>query len=322
MRSQRTVRPDGGVPTLSSESTETARAQAPSSLVLDGGLATLLEELGFDTSGPLWSARALVDAADLIAAAQIAFVQAGAECVATATYQATVPGLQRHGLARAPAERLIADSVAAARRTLVAASVGPFGAALADGSEYRGDYGVSPAELDRFHRPRLRLLIEGEPDLIAFETVPSALEARVLVELLDGLDTPAGAWLSLSLRDERTLADGSPLEGRWLEELVACPKLLALGVNCVPPQWVAPALAHLPRRRGLTYVVYPNSGEQWSGGSWRERDGEPLVMDALRDRVESWWNAGARWIGGCCRTGPRQVAEVAQEVARLRQRES
>ncbi|REJ73583.1 MAG: homocysteine S-methyltransferase [Acidobacteria bacterium] len=314
-------------------------------MVLDGGLATWLERSGYDTRGPLWSARALIDAPERIAEAQRAFVRAGAECVATATYQATVEGLIAHGASPVSAERLLAESVDAGRRALsgvsrpvlVAASVGPYGAALADGSEYRGDYSIDSRGLRRFHRRRLELLTGSQPDLVALETIPSAVEAQVFAELVHDLaargssvEGAPGAWMSFSLRDESSLADGTPLEASWLESVLGCPQLVAVGVNCVAPGVVAPALDRLRGLTTLPLVAYPNSGEVWEHGAWRGREaglvGEPAAAtvaptDAWEADVERWWDAGARWLGGCCRIGETEIAATARQVERLRLRD-
>lgn len=287
-------------------------------VVLDGGLATHLAALGFDLAGELWSARALISAPDLLRRAHLDYLAAGADCIATASYQATLPGLRRAGLSEHEARQALRRSVELARqardahaaqrsapgpRPLVAASVGPFGAYLADGSEYHGNYALGLAALRDFHRPRWRELAAAGPDLIAAETIPSAPETLALLDLLD--EAPAGspdAWLSLQCRDGDTLADGTPLEE--VVPRLAHPKLVALGVNCMPPALV-PRLLH--RLRGLTLLplcVYPNSGERWLGGRWRGSAADWIAQ------APSWRDLGAVAIGGCCRTGPADIRRL------------
>ncbi|HUP25888.1 MAG TPA: homocysteine S-methyltransferase [Thermoanaerobaculia bacterium] len=300
-------------------------------LVLDGGLATHLATLGFDLAGELWSARALIDAPELVRGAHLAFLAAGADCVATASYQATLPGLHRAGLREIEARRILRRSVELAqeardeharatpgrgwhggeRRALVAASVGPFGAYLADGSEYRGGYALGREELVDFHRPRWRELSAAGPDLLAVETIPSADEALAILDLLEESSsavpsgTPApGAWLSLQCRDGRTLADGTPLAD--LVPFLVHPRLLALGVNCVAPALVTELLRTLREHSALPFVVYPNSGERWVDGRWRGSAAEWVT------EAPSWRDLGAVAIGGCCRTGPDDIRRLRQ----------
>ena len=300
-------------------------------MVLDGGLATHLESLGFDLAGELWSARALADAPDLIRRAHLDFLAAGADCVATCSYQATLPGLVRHGLRERDARRALRRSVELAReardlhvsslsdaerRPLVAASVGPFGAYLADGSEYRGGYVLGRNELRSFHRPRWRELCAAGPDLIAAETIPSADEALALLDLLDepigddaGRRHAPGVWISFQCRDERTLADGTEL-AELVPRLVH-PRLVALGVNCVPPSRVAGLLRTLRKHTDLPLVAYPNSGESWGEGRWKGVASADWIAEAPR-----WRELGAVGIGGCCRTGPEDIRRLREVLER------
>jgi homocysteine S-methyltransferase len=302
--------------------------------VLDGGLATHLETLGFDLSGTLWSARALREAPDLVRRAHLDYLDAGAECVATASYQATIPGLVRCGATEREARRLLRRSVELAReavdefqsaragaaaarpraRPLVAASVGPFGAYLADGSEYRGRYALRRRELLSFHRPRWRELLAAGPDLLAAETIPSADEALALLDLLD--QTPpegarASAWISLQCRDRDHLADGTPLEE--VVPRLSHPALVGIGVNCMPPALAAPLLESLRALTGVPLLVYPNSGERWEGGRWAGAAAD-WIVEAPR-----WRDLGAVAVGGCCRIGPSHIRALRKVLERVRE---
>jgi homocysteine S-methyltransferase len=305
----------------------TERQQA--ALVLDGGLATELEKRGFDLSHPLWSARLLLEAPDALTAVHTAYLEAGADCIASASYQATVPGLMREGLAQTQAEALIVRSVeiaAAARdafwssqqaegrqRPLVAASIGPYGAYLANGAEYTGDYDLDAQGLTEFHRDRLKLLAASGADLIAFETIPSATEARVLAELL--AETPnARAWLSMSCKDDAHLRDGTPLVD-VVRDIAATPQLVAIGVNCTAPEHVEPLLRAASQATDKPLVAYPNSGETYDAIEKRWL-GNPATAD-WEDLARRWHRAGARYIGGCCRTGPSHVAAIRRVLTAL-----
>ena len=296
-------------------------------LVIDGGLATQLEAQGCDISNPLWSASLLLDQPDAIVMACRAFLDAGAECIATASYQASHEGFAQRGLSASEADELMllsvelalrarADFLAASPdssfRPLVAASIGPYGAMLHDGSEYRGDYGVSAAVLRDFHEKRLRLFDTSNADVLACETVPSLLEARVLADLLAGCETPS--WVSFSCCDERHVSDGTPVE-----EAAAVfrghDQVLAVGLNCTPPRFATELVKRFSRALpGKAVIVYPNSGEVWNAdtGSW---SGLASPIDYARAANE-WVAAGARIAGGCCRTGPAHIAAMRAALGR------
>ncbi|MGV9270986.1 homocysteine S-methyltransferase [Kitasatospora sp. NPDC003701] len=306
-----------------------AAALAAGPLVLDGGLSNQLAAAGHDLSDALWSARLLADAPEAVVAAHRAYFEAGADVAITASYQASFEGFARRGLGRAEAERLLALSVELARRAAaqmgadrplrVAASVGPYGAALADGSEYRGRYGLTPAELEAFHRPRLEVLAAAGPDVLALETVPDADEARALLRAVRGLGVPA--WLSYSVAGDRTRA-GQPLAEAFALAADA-DEVVAVGVNCCTPQDADRAVATAARVTGKPVVVYPNSGEDWDAGARAWRGGstfDPVgaAPGGGRAGVTGWLADGARLVGGCCRVGPREISALAAEVARVR----
>lgn len=289
-------------------------------LILDGGLATELEHRGADLDDPLWSARLLLDRPELVREVHRDYLEAGADCVVSASYQATFEGLKRRGLDREQAAAVLRRSVELAieardevwrrfsdagdrLRPLVAASVGPYGAFLADGSEYRGDYGMTVDELVDFHRARLDVLASSGADLLAIETLPSREEALALTRLLDSRRGPA-AWMSFSCRDERSLWDGTPLE-RVLAEIAPCSRLVAVGVNCTAPTLVAALLGRAARVTDKPLVAYPNSGEGYDAEAktWVPA----AAAGGLAARCGEWRRAGARLIGGCCRTRPDDI---------------
>lgn len=284
-------------------------------LVLDGGLSTALEDQGADLSGALWTARLLADEPGRIAAAHRAFYLAGAQVATTASYQASSENLGDD------APRLITRSVTIAREVrdelgdelvgdrLVAASVGPYGAVLADGSEYRGRYGVGAARLREFHRPRLELLAAAGPDLVAVETIPDADEAEVLVELLDELGLPA--WFTYSVRGGTTCA-GQPLTEAYAV-LAGSSTLVAAGVNCSAQEDVLGAVRAAVAATGLPAVAYPNRGGSWDPVARQWAYGDALDLDL----VEEWARAGVTHVGGCCGTGPADIAALADRVAAL-----
>ncbi|GAA2815746.1 homocysteine S-methyltransferase [Streptomyces showdoensis] len=280
-------------------------------LVLDGGLSNQLQAQGCDLSDALWSARLLADGPEQIEAAHAAYVRAGAQVLITSSYQATFEGFARRGTGRAEAARLLARSVELARaagggtdrEVWVAASVGPYGAMLADGSEYRGRYGLSVGELERFHRPRVEALAEAGPDVLALETVPDADEAEGLLRAVEGCGVPV--WLSYTIDGPRTRA------GQRLEDAfglaAGVDQVVAVGVNCCDPRDAGPAVELAAEVTGKPVVVYPNSGEEWDA---RARDWQGGATFAP-DTTSRWRADGARLIGGCCRVGPDLIAELA-----------
>ncbi|MFJ3641453.1 homocysteine S-methyltransferase [Streptomyces sp. NPDC090108] len=298
-----------------------ADALAGEPLVLDGGMAGVLEAAGHDLSDHLWSARLLIDRPEAVTEAHLAYFAAGADVAITAGYQATFEGFGRRGIGREEAARLMALSVGlareaarrahaagAARPLWVAASVGPYGAMLADGSEYRGRYGLSVAELERFHRPRLEVLAAAAPDVLALETVPDADEAAALLRAVRGLGVPA--WLSYSVDGRHTRA-GQPLEEAFAPAADA-DEVIAVGVNCCSPRDAEYAVRTAARVTGKPVVVYPNSGETWDAAAraWTGRS------TFTAERVQGWRDAGARLIGGCCRVDPETIASVARILTR------
>lgn len=292
-------------------------------VILDGGLATELDARSCDLDDPLWSAKVLLERPQLLREVHRAWLDAGAQIITTASYQATLPGLQARGLDEAQARALLRESVLIARdviagsEALVAASIGSYGAYLADGSEFRGDYALDAAALLDFHRERVIELCAAGPDLLAFETIPNAVEAIAIVQLLDAIPGPR-AWVSFSLRPE---LDGAPQisDGTRLHEAVAPllghPRVAAIGINCIAPTAVLPAIETLARvAPGLPIVAYPNAGERWIDHGWV---GERIELDAFTALAERWWRAGARLIGGCCRTRPAHIDALVRLRARL-----
>lgn len=277
--------------------------------VLDGGLSTALEELGERPAGLLWTAAALLDRPELITAAHRLYVQAGADVVITASYQASVAGFMAAGASAAEARRVLASTTAVARASgasLVACSIGPFGACLGDGSEYRGDYAASWAEVRAFHRTRLQVLVDTAPDVFAIETIPTLAEAEIVVEELRAL-TDAPAWVSFACASESHTCGGDEFAtavGRVAQVVTS------VGLNCTAPRLVEPLLQSLVRSAvDLPFVVYPNHGAKWDGEHhcWLGPTGGAEIPSL----VPSWLAAGARLIGGCCGVGSEGIRALA-----------
>jgi homocysteine S-methyltransferase len=290
-------------------------------VVLDGGLATELERRGANLNDPLWSARLLLENPELIRQVHLDYFRAGADVATSASYQATFPGLERYGLDRKQAASVLRLSVRLAREArdifwtepgrhadrlmpLVAASVGCYGAFLHDGSEYRGDYGLSCRQLMDFHRARLEILAESGADLIAFETIPCMAEAEALVRLLEDFPNTQ-AWLSFSCRDGGHICHGEFLaEGATLAN--SAEQIVAFGLNCTPPKYVVALLDSVAGQTYKPVLVYPNRGETWDAArrSWQAGPDMPADWGLA---ARQWYDHGARLIGGCCRTTPEDI---------------
>ncbi len=283
-------------------------------IVLDGGFATELERRGADLRDDLWSARVLLEDPDLIRATHLAYLGAGADVVITASYQASFQGFSARGLDEHAAAGLMRRSVDLAReacdvhgRGAVAASVGPYGAVLGNGAEYTGDYPLGGRELGIFHARRLEVLDAAGADVLAVETIPSIVEAAALVRLLERCATPA--WISFTCRDGESLRDGTPFS-EAVSMASACDRVIAIGVNCTAPQHLGPLIEVARSVGGKPVVVYPNRGAAWDAQTktWSE----PVAAHDLAVMARMWRDGGAGLIGGCCGTGPSDVAAIAR----------
>uniref|UniRef100_A0A0E0FTT2 homocysteine S-methyltransferase n=1 Tax=Oryza nivara TaxID=4536 RepID=A0A0E0FTT2_ORYNI len=305
--------------------------------VVDGGLATELEAHGADLHDELWSASCLVSAPHLIRKVHLDYLDAGANIITSASYQATIQGFQARGLSRERSEALLRRSVHIAqearaifaegwskgpyanhrssprRPVLVAASIGSYGAYLADGSEYTGDYGISVTKetLKSFHRRRLQVLADAGPDLIAFETIPNKLEAQAYAELLEENDVRIPAWFSFTSKDGHSAASGDPIT-ECAAVADACARVGAVGVNCTAPRLVHGLILSIRKVTSKPVVVYPNSGETYVAETkeWVESEGGASETDFV-SCVGKWRQAGAALVGGCCRTSPATVRAIS-----------
>ncbi len=296
-------------------------------LVLDGGLSNVLEALGCDLNQKLWSAGVLLSNPEAIVQAHLQYLRAGADIITTASYQASVEGFMGAGLTRAEAEATLGEAVDLAFRArdvyreerpdddrpmLVAASLGPYGAVLADGSEYTGVYDADDARIRALHESRLACLAESRADLLAFETMPSRRELETVAELLADIGKPA--WVSLCCRDATHLQDGSPVAdaAALFNDL---PDVFAVGANCTAPAYISD-LIRLFREAapGKRIVVYPNSGEAYHAGT-RTWSGLSDPRD-FQKMAGEWLSLGADIVGGCCRIGPAHIAGLRELIAR------
>jgi len=276
--------------------------------LVDGGLSTVLEEMGERPTGSLWTASALVDRPWLLTEAHRRFVQSGADVVITASYQASETGFVAAGMSATQARTALASTTELARRSgaaCVAASVGPFGACLADGSEYHGRYSADWDEVRRFHRRRLEVLVDSGPDVFAVETMPGTTEAVIVLEELRAL-SDAPAWLTFTCDGLRTTCAGDSVESA---AAAVGPLAQAVGVNCTHPSHVASLLHRMASATALPLVAYPNHGAAWDAESkcWvGNADGTDLPT-----HLTEWLAAGARLVGGCCGVGTKGIAALA-----------
>jgi len=298
-------------------------------VMLDGGLASELAFRGAILDDALWSAKVLLESADRIRQLHLDYFEAGADVAIGASYQATYEGLARKGLTKADSDRVFQHSIVLAQEArdqfkqaagkdnrlppIVAASIGPYGAFLADGSEYRGDYGLSKQALVHFHQARLQKLLSFQPDLLAIETIPCLLEAEAIIELLQETPTKT-AYLSFSCRDGRSLSSGEPFAAA-IDLALSCPQLIAVGINCTAPQLISPLLKSAPSSPRVPFIVYPNKGESWDA---QHKCWVPTKnASSLTEQVEEWYELGARIIGGCCRVRPVDISDIRRKLMQI-----
>ena len=291
--------------------------------IIDGAMATELEGRGCDLKNALWSAKVLLEKPELIRAVHLDYFNAGADIAITASYQATVEGFAKRGLSREQAANLIKKSVQLAQEArdefwakeenqigreypLIAGSVGPYGAYLADGSEYRGDYKLREDELIAFHRPRVEALIASGADLLACETIPCGVEARALIRLLAEFPGMT-AWFTFTAKDGGHISNGESISdiAAFLDKQ---PQAAAIGINCSSPLYIPDLIREIKKSTDKPVIVYPNSGEVYdaSTNTWH---GE-TSCDSFGMQSKDWYEAGASLIGGCCRTTPGHIREI------------
>ncbi len=302
-------------------------------MILDGGQATELERLGCDLNHHLWSAKLLLEDHEKIKIVHRLYLEAGADCISTATYQASFPGFRKMGLAEAEIEKLFSLSVKIACETrnrfwktaylddvnrprpLVAGSIGSYGAFLADGSEYTGNYPVSHTELYDFHFKRMKAIMNETDsshhrvDVFAFETIPSFTEAKILTEILSGFPKMQ-AWLSFSLRNEKFISEGDQIKeaAAYFE---GNKQISAIGVNCTKPEYIPDVIGEIQSGSSKPVIVYPNSGEKYDA-DYKKWSGRKDTNDDYYINAENWYARGAKIIGGCCRTTPDDIKEVSR----------
>jgi len=299
-------------------------------VILDGGLATELEKRGHNLNNKLWSASILISHPEEIRDVHLSYLIAGADCITTASYQSTIPGLLEAGMLQEEAKALILKTVDLANEAreifrendkedesriypLVAASIGPYGAYLADGSEYHGNYNISRVALQEFHQSRWEIIANSKADLFACETIPNYQEAAILLDLLKS--TPGKyAWMSFSCKDEKHICDGTPI-AECVDLVSEIDQIVAMGINCTAPRYISSLVSEIVNK-GFTkpVVVYPNSGEiynstekTWEGKSDFLQFGEACI---------DWYKEGATLIGGCCRTGPEHIKAMRSSLTR------
>ncbi|MCB0521656.1 MAG: homocysteine S-methyltransferase [Saprospiraceae bacterium] len=296
-------------------------------VILDGAMATELERRGMDLNDPLWSAKCLYERPDLIRQTHLDYFLAGADVATSASYQASFKGFETKGFNEKVAQELFLKSVEIASeareifwsdplnragrlRPLVAASVGPYGACLADGSEYTGNYGVSDEQLKEFHWKRLEILSHSNADLLAFETIPCLQEAEVLVGLLKDFPQKT-AWLSFSCKHGGQISSGEPF-AKAVALANNSPQVVAVGVNCTSPQFIESLLKIAQNNTHKLLIAYPNSGEGWDAAHhcWADPADGNWTSSAA-----AWYALGAKILGGCCRTTPADIARIRQSIA-------
>lgn len=302
-------------------------------IVTDGALGTELEACGCDLKNKLWSSNVLINNPEIIAKIHTSYLKAGADCISTSSYQSSIAGFIEHGfnaeqayaLIRKSSEIAVAardefwdtltDTECAARvKPFVVGSIGPYGAFLADGSEYRGDYVLDKAVLFDFYRPRIQALLEGGAELLGFETLPSSGEALIILELLEHEFPTAQAWFAFSAKDRLHISNGEPIEN-VIQAVAPHDAVVSIGVNCTAPQYIDSLIHLIAQNTQKPIIVYPNSGENYDAENkqWYNHS----TAGAFAEHAQCWFEQGARLIGGCCRTSPKEINEMAHLFSTL-----
>ena len=294
-------------------------------VVLDGAMSTPLERLGADTNNDLWTAKALIDNEELVYEVHKMYFEAGADLIITDTYQANVQAFEKVGYSEKEARNLIKKAVKIAQKArddyenrtgkhnYIAGTIGPYGAYLANGSEYRGDYELSTKEYQQFHLPRIEELVNAGVDILAIETQPKLDEVLAILELLKEKYPQQKVYVSYTLSDDDTISDGTPLP-RAIHALEDYSQVIAVGINCVKLELVEPALKNMKEITDKHLIVYPNSSAVYDPKSktWSQ----PKTSATFEELIPNWYEAGARIIGGCCTTGPKEIKAVADFIKR------
>lgn len=298
-------------------------------LVLDGAMSDELQRQGTNLNSKLWTASALIDQEEKVYQAHLNYFKAGANVVITDTYQANLPAFEKAGYTQNQANEFIKKAVRVAKQArddyekqtgihnYVAGTVGPYGAYLADGNEYRGDYELSPQEYLDFHLPRLKLILAEKPDLIALETQPKLTETKILLEWLTQNIPEVPVYVSFTLKNETTISDGTSL-AHSAQVVDKYKQVIGIGINCVAPTLVTPALELLSKNTIKPLVVYPNQGASYNPEikEWEEVK-EHFNFSEL---TKTWYEKGARLIGGCCTTGPKEVKQISDTLNQIKER--
>ncbi|MFS0779801.1 homocysteine S-methyltransferase [Neobacillus sp. 3P2-tot-E-2] len=292
-------------------------------MIIDGAMATELENYGCNLNDRLWSAKILMENPELIKQVHLDYFKAGADCAITASYQATIEGYEERGLSEKEAADLIKKSVQLAinardefwdntenrknrPKPIVAASVGPYGAVLADGSEYRGDYVLNEDELVSFHRERIRILVEAGADILACETIPCLIEAKAITRVIREFPE-IYAWISFSAKDELHISNGEKMSDcvMWLE---GEKQIAAIGINCSSPDFIDSLIKEIKGKTSKPIIVYPNSGEEYDATNKKWNEGASSKQFTMC--TQRWYEEGAKIIGGCCRTKPEDIKAI------------
>lgn len=295
-------------------------------IILDGALATELENRGCNINDSLWSAKILAENPEIIEKVHYDYFASGADFAITSSYQATIQGFAEKGFSETEAIELIKRSVKIAKKArddfwkdpsnrnnrpapLVAGSVGPYGAYLADGSEYRGDYKITEEELIDFHRPRIKLLVEEGVDILACETLPNLIEAKAIIKLLHKEFPGVYCWMSFSCKNDLEISDGT-LISDCAKFLDSYDQVAAIGINCTAPRYVESLIVEIKKNSNKPVVIYPNSGEEYDADSktWHGN----CSCEAYSNNAKNWFESGGQLIGGCCRTTPHDINAIAK----------
>lgn len=285
--------------------------------VLDGGLSFPLEEKKIRMNTNLWTAELLISKPELIREVHINYIDSGAKIITTSSYQASFKSLKKRGYSEIQSKNIILKSVEIVEeikknynnKIIIAASIGPYGSYLADGSEYVGNYDINEETFFDFYKKKVDLLDSSSADVLAFETIPSYKEAKVISKILK--ETKKQSWISFSCKNQKEISDGTKLE-KCCEYLNNHSKIFGVGVNCTSPKYISKLISILKRKlKNKKIIIYPNSGEIYDGKNKNWIGNSNITFESY---IDEWLNLGVDILGGCCRVGTKEIKKIKDKI--------
>ncbi len=281
--------------------------------LLDGGTGTELDRRGVDIGLPLWSARAIIEAAEVLQDVHRSYLAAGARLITTNTFRTHERSLAKAGMGdRAAALTHQAVSIARAACDDMATDAQVLGSVAPLEDCYRPELAPDAATCRSEHEQIIRHLIDGGVDVVLIETMCAAREAIAAVEAARAAQPQQWA-ISFCLRS--TGPPGVLLDGTALSDVVLHLEGAAfVGINCVPAPQLAEQVAFLRATlpESTPIAAYGNVGYADEQGGWISTDA--IEPNRYATYAADWIEAGATIVGGCCGTSPDTIRAIASKL--------